>query len=410
MDSLKGYIVVIMKVDEISILEQYRIKVTRLTIFCCIFGIIIGFAISTTCKFCGYMKNISIQMMIMIDLFIAVPEVFILMKKSKEVITRGRLNQQVFSQVKNIMLIIIFVNYYIFNLIQASKELWYLAFFLAMIEALFLDVKYTIVVNTGLTISIIIICILQPAEMPDKTMFLQEIFIRGAMSILIMMLIAIMVYCAGKILLSLKEEHERFIIDYLEKVEENQRQVREVKHNLNNQIIVLQSIIDKNDIKEANIFINKLINNTKSLNVGIYTENIAINSVLNYKVNDSKKYNINWNIEVQASNNIQIEHGDLGIIIGNLIDNAIEACSLLENEKKRYIDFYVYSKNSNIHIYIKNSKNNYLIKGETWKKDRKRHGIGLKSVKKILDKYNGFMSNKDIGDDYEVDIMLWNIC
>lgn len=398
-----------MKAEEISILEQYLIKVTRLTMFCCMFGIIIGFTISTTCKFSGYMKNISVQMMIMIDLLIAVPEVLILIKKSKEVITTGRLNQQVFSQVKKIMLIIIFVNYYIFNLIQPSKELWYLAFFLAMIEALFLDIRYTIVVNIGLTISIIIICILQPVEMPGKNMFLQEIFIRGAMSTLIMMLIAIMVYCAGKILLNLKEERERFVIDYLEKVEESQRQVREVKHNLNNQIIVLQSIIDKNDIKEANIFINKLINNTKSLNSGIYTENIAIDSILNYKVNDSKRHNINWDIEVQASNDIQIEHGDLGIIIGNLLDNAIEACSLLENGKKRYIDIYVYSKNSNMHIYIKNSKNNYLIKDETWKKDRKNHGIGLKSVKKILNKYNGFMSNKDIGDDYEVNIMLWNI-
>ena len=89
------------------------------------------------------------------------------------------------------MLIIIFTNYYIFALIQPSEELWYLAFFLAMIEALFLDVKYTIVVNTGLTISIIIVCILQPLEMPGKYMLWQDIFIRGARSTLIMLLISI---------------------------------------------------------------------------------------------------------------------------------------------------------------------------------------------------------------------------
>ena len=61
-----------------------------------------------------------------------------------------------------------------------------------------------------------------------------------------------------------------------------------------------------------------------------------------------------------------------------------------------------------IHIYIKNSKNNWLIKEKTWKEDKKNHGIGIKSIKKIIGKYNGFMENKDCGEYYEVSIMLWS--
>ena len=97
-----------------------------------------------------------------------------------------------------------------------------------------------------------------------------------------------------------------------------------------------------------------------------------------------------------------------GIIIGNLLDNAIEACCLMEKKEKRFIDVKVHSKNNNIHIYIKNSKNNWLIKEKTLKEDKKNHGIWIKSIKKIIDKYNGFMENKDCGEYYEVSIMLWS--
>ena len=45
----------------------------------------------------------------------------------------------------------------------------------------------------------------------------------------------------------------------------------------------------------------------------------------------------------------------------------------------------------------------------TWKSDKENHGIGLKSVKNLLNKYNGFMKNEDKGDYYEAEIMLWNV-
>ncbi|UZT06169.1 GHKL domain-containing protein [Clostridium sp. LQ25] len=392
--------------SDISIIEQYYIKVTQLTMFCCVFGIIIGFSTSTICKFFGYMKQLSMEIMIAIDCFIAIPEVLILIKKSKEVIKNKRLNYKVFEQVKIIMLIIIFTNYYIFALIQPSEELWYLAFFLAMIEALFLDVKYTIVVNTGLTISIIIVCILQPLEMPGKYMLWQDIFIRGAMSTLIMLLIFVLVYCAGGILLKLKEEKQNWLMEYLKLVESNNVKVREIKHNLNNQIIVLQSMINADNIEKANKYINKMLDNTHKLSSKTYCENIIINSILNSKINYANSYNINCNVNVKIFENIKIEEDDLGVIIGNLLDNAIEA-NLFLKDKKRKIDISIYNKNNSIVINIKNTKDKKMLEENTWKSDKKNHGIGLNSVKKLVNKYNGAIANEDKGDFYEVNIIIW---
>lgn len=391
---------------KISIIEQYHIKIVRLTIFCCIFGIILGFIISTVCKLSGYMEIISIKMMLVIDLFVAIPEVLILAQKSKEVVNNGRLDYIIFKQVKIIMLLIIFVNYYIFVLIQPSEELWYLAFFLAMIEALFLDVKYTMVVNIGLTISIVVVCLLQPLERPGKYMLWQDIFIRGTISTLVMVLIFMIVYCAGNILLRLKEEKEQYLFKYLENVEENQNQIREIKHNLRNQVIALKSIISDKNFEEADRFIGNMISGTENLSLITYTDNIVVNSIINYKMNEAKKFNIKWNVEIQLSKNVSIKSEDLGTILGNLLDNAIEACYLVKYGERK-IDLNIYNRNNSIIISIINTKIYGINLEKTWKADKSNHGIGLRSVRKLVAKYNGAMSNEYRGELYEINIILW---
>jgi sensor histidine kinase regulating citrate/malate metabolism len=60
-------------------------------------------------------------------------------------------------------------------------------------------------------------------------------------------------------------------------------------------------------------------------------------------------------------------------------------------------------------LYIKNPKNVAGIAINTWKKDKEDHGFGLKSVKKIVGKYNGIITCEDQNTYYEVNVMMWNI-
>lgn len=395
-----------MEYTDISIIEQYYIKVSKFIMFICMIAVIIGCVTCTTLNFYEYALGVPTMRMLLADVFLGFPEVIALLKKSREVVVDGRLNKKVFKQVKGIVFFVLFANYYMFTLIQQTKELWYLAFFMAMLGALFLDVKYSIVVNTGLVISIVIICVVQPIEMPEKNMFIQEVILRSIMVMLIMTTLSTIVYFAGKILLNLKEEKEQFVLEYLKAVEKNQEEVREIKHNLNNKIIVLQSIIDRNDIKEASEYINKMIDNTKKLNEKMYCENIILNAILNSKINSTKNYNIQWNINVNVSNHIEIQDDDLGVIMGNLLDNAIEA-NLFVEAGKRKIDVNIYNKNNSVVINIKNTKNKKRCEEITWKTDKKNHGIGLNSVKRLINKYNGAIGNEDKGDFYEVNIIIW---
>ncbi|UZT06167.1 GHKL domain-containing protein [Clostridium sp. LQ25] len=106
------------------------------------------------------------------------------------------------------------------------------------------------------------------------------------------------------------------------------------------------------------------------------------------------------------SKETNINSEDLGTILGNLLDNAIEACYFVEDGERK-IDLNIYNRNNSIIISIINTKKHEESLEKTWKSDKLNHGIGLKSVKKLVDKYNGAMNDEDKGEIYEVNIILW---
>ena len=393
--------------NKISILEQYHMKAIKVFIICGIIGIIIGFTILNVTNYINHDSRISNNELIMINLFLVIPEIIILLIQYKRVVYKGKLNKNISNQIKTISGIITIINFYILTLLTPSKEVWCSAFFLAIIQSLYLSMSKVATLNIIITLSVIAIYFLQASEEISKYLFFQELTIILIITILIMFIITVNLYCSGKFLLKSKEDKEHWLEQYLENVEENQNQIREIKHNMKNQIIVLKSIINEKNFEEADRFINNMINETENFTLITYTENIAVNSIINYKIGESKKFNIKWNIEVQLNKYININSEDLGTILGNLLDNAMEACYLVEDGERK-IDLNIYNRNNSIIISIINTKKHEKSLEKTWKADKLNHGIGLKSVKKLVDRYNGAMNNEDKGEIYEVNIILWN--
>lgn len=219
---------------------------------------------------------------------------------------------------------------------------------------------------------------------------------------LTMFAITVGTYFAGNILLNIKEE-EQYRREYYEKIEQSQSTICEIKHNMKNKMIVLKALINNGNNERANQIINEITQEIDISKNGIYTENLVINSIIKSKINNGKAYNIEWNLKIDIPKELKINPSHIGVILGNLLDNAIEACSLV-NSSERIIVLNIYCSENSIIIYVKNRKNKLNL----IKKNKRNHGIGLKSVSKIVKKYNGSMENKDLVHWYEVSIILWN--
>ena len=116
-------------------------------------------------------------------------------------------------------------------------------------------------------------------------------------------------------------------------------------------------------------------------------------------------------VEICIPEELNVDTADLCIILGNLLDNAIEAAEKCEKEKR--IRLKILYGNRNIRIEIANTFDGEIHRMEngmymTSKKDAKRHGIGLQSVQKCIDKYKGKLETDRSaeGDYFIVRVLL----
>ena len=144
----------------------------------------------------------------------------------------------------------------------------------------------------------------------------------------------------------------------------------------------------------------------------IYSNNLD-NSYINYliksKINIIKQNNIDFKFINNLNFEVSIDPSDLCIIIGNSLDNAIEANEKIKDKDKRWIKFDIFSDNVNIIISICNAIDKEVdLNFRTSKKDKTNHGLGINSVKKAVQRNDGliFFSQKKHIFNVKIEIPL----
>lgn len=189
-------------------------------------------------------------------------------------------------------------------------------------------------------------------------------------------------------------------------LENNEQEVRKLKHDMNNNILVLKNLIDKNNIDTAKEYLNELSIKIGKVSSTVYTKNYTLDSVLNIEAKKAQLYDISYKVSIISSHEIFISSIDISTILCNALDNAIEGA---KDSKKKLIYISIEIKKDRIYIIIQNSisetDNINLISN---KQDKKQHGYGLKNIKEIVNKYEGYIDFKIDEDIFILDIKLEN--
>lgn len=169
-----------------------------------------------------------------------------------------------------------------------------------------------------------------------------------------------------------------------------QEKLRYVYHDLKNHMICMKSYDTKEEIIS---YINNLefqINDFENLR---NTGNKTLDIILNDKIHLCKKYNIEFEDSINISKLNFIKENDICAIFANALDNAIEACININDEIEKRIEVKATYINGFAVIKFINTKiNDIKFTGDrikTSKEDNKIHGIGLASIKYIVNKYDG---------------------
>ena len=184
--------------------------------------------------------------------------------------------------------------------------------------------------------------------------------------------------------------------------------MKRVRHDIKNHLITIDGFLDKDSIGEAREYIKGLAENyMPSAREFVSTGNIAFDAIVNTKLAVCEQKKIFMEIKVENGVVDNFDPIDTGILFGNLIDNAIEAAE--QSEAKR-ITLLVQTKGKYLSGLISNTiKSSVLEKNksfESTKNDVELHGIGLKSVRGIVEKYDGMIDFYEKSGEFYCNVLL----
>lgn len=172
--------------------------------------------------------------------------------------------------------------------------------------------------------------------------------------------------------------------------EKNYREVQLLRHDLKRYLVTYRQLLQEGKYEVIEADIDKILGKRLNTNHCVYTENTILNAVICEKMEQCSIKNIKIGVQVNADKDMDsIEYG---VVLSNLLDNAIEA-EEQEKEENRYICLNIGVEQNMIHLVVSNYiaesvlQNNTLL--ETSKKNKQLHGIGLRGVKEFVKNKKG---------------------
>jgi len=194
----------------------------------------------------------------------------------------------------------------------------------------------------------------------------------------------------------------------LEVIMESQSRVRALRHDLKNHILALQVLVERKEIGETKKYLDSMMEFMTNPEEYIKTGNDAVDSLLNYKIQKANEVLNKVETKISIPEQLSLRSFDLNVLLGNLLDNAIDASMQTEDKKLKVtikIDKGILFLNiCNSCPGIQGGRSDFL---ETTKGDKANHGIGLKNVRRIVEKYDGEIEFLYKNGFMETDVMMY---
>lgn len=164
-------------------------------------------------------------------------------------------------------------------------------------------------------------------------------------------------------------------------------------HDFHNHIGVLHQLLSHKKLDEAMQYLDELQIPIREMADTVWTNDDTIDYLINSKAAAAKERGIQYQVQVEFPQHTNLRSADLCAILGNLLDNALEAAGQIPEKKKRFINLTIRRINQMLIIKVENSFTAPpVITGneiKTSKKENGLHGWGLKSARTAAEKYDG---------------------
>lgn len=212
------------------------------------------------------------------------------------------------------------------------------------------------------------------------------------------------------------KRYEKKFLDYQMKIMEKQvEEVNELymtmrgwRHDYHNHLQKLAAHLQEGQTEEARKYIAELGESLDDIKMRYKTGNVSLDAILNSKLSIAEREQIEINCKAEIGENLTVSDTDLCILLGNLVDNAVESCRIIPNPEQRFLRIYMCIRKQQLYISVSNATNEVIRKLDAEYISRKRgdHGHGLKRINLVVDKYSGFIKRANEPGVFATEIML----
>ena len=204
----------------------------------------------------------------------------------------------------------------------------------------------------------------------------------------------------------LHSQEKEYYFAQCQLMQESADKVKAIRHDTKIHFAALKNFAMKINADDITGYLNKLIGEIEETETYSDTGNIAFDSIINYKLRTARLDNIKLDLDLLIPPALDIEVPDVITILGNLIDNALDAVTKVD---EKMIKLTVRYSKGCLLIHIENTFNGEIKHSESQilsLKDGAEHGYGLKNIRKSIAAYDGRMDITHTENMYSAVVVL----
>ena len=203
---------------------------------------------------------------------------------------------------------------------------------------------------------------------------------------------------------------ERFQSELIEKqvreIQNMYRQVRGWRHDYRNHINNMKIQLSQENYDGLSDYLNELADDLDTVDTVIKTGNVMADAILNSKLNVAEKMNVQLNVKANVPETLPMSDVELCSVLGNMLDNAVEACGTLP-EKERFMRVYIGKLKGQLYLSVQNSAGKVRKeKGSYLSTKEGEHGYGLFRIDRVAKKYGGYVNRQNEEGIFATEILI----
>lgn len=196
-------------------------------------------------------------------------------------------------------------------------------------------------------------------------------------------------------------------------VENLYRQIRGMRHDLHNHAQTMQAFLELGQMEELREYLQKLGAGISQVDQVLRTGNVMADAILNSKLSLAESHKLAVHAKAVVPEKSAVPDVALCTILGNLLDNAMEACLRVEDPGERFIRLYISPMKGQLYISVTNSapgkakkENGKFLSSKPDRDRRARHGFGLMQIDRAVKQMGGFINRQQEEGVFATEVML----